>query len=168
MKQTINISDFLRTGEFGRVQVNDSLKIVIDKLGEPDGNINIGKRLKGIHYGRYEFVFDEDGLKSIQNDSFNTKYLELMEFENDKIIINPEFLNAKRAKNLKEIKKALQDSNIQFSIFDYYERKAIKTVGNVIIDFNDEKWSDRENTLVKIKNKEDFKLVGFRYHPKDK
>jgi len=40
MKREIKTTEFLRTGKFGSVEINDSLETVIEKLGEPDGTHN--------------------------------------------------------------------------------------------------------------------------------
>lgn len=165
MKPEIKISDFLKTGKFGTVEINDSIKTVIEKLGEPDGNINVCKPYKGIHYGMYELIFSSDKLESIQNDRFDPKYPELTEFENDKFKLNPQFLKADRIKKLNEIESELDKLNIEYNIIDYWGRKAIKTIGNVVIDFNDEVWSDNYNDFVKIENFKNYELIGIRYYP---
>ncbi|GGG30704.1 hypothetical protein GCM10011344_34550 [Dokdonia pacifica] len=165
MKREIKISDFLKTGKFGTVEINDSIKTVIEKLGEPDGNINVSKPNKGIHYSMYELIFSNDKLESIQNDRFDPKYPELTEFENDKFKLNSEFLKADRIQRLGEIESELDKLNIEYNIIDYCDRKAIKTIGNVVIDFNDEVWSDNQNGFVKIENVKDYVLIGIRYYP---
>jgi hypothetical protein len=167
MKEIISISDFLRTGKFGKVMTGDSLATVIDKLGVPDGHMNIAKPFKGIHYNGYEFVFDGHGLRSIQNDNCNRYSPGLSEFENDKIKVNTEFLGGEVIKKLGEIQKTLKNLRIEFSMVDYWERKVLRTEGNVIIDFNDEKWSDQDRDWVKIKNHEDLEFIGIRYYPKE-
>ena len=165
MKSEIKISDFLKTGKFGTVEINDSIKTVIEKLGEPDGNINVSNTKKGIHYGMYELIFSNDKLESIQNDRFDPKYPELIEFENDKCKLNSEFLKADRIKSLGEIELELNKFNIEYGIIDYWDRKVIKTVGNVVIDFNDEVWSDNHNGFVKIENMKNYELIGIRFYP---
>ncbi len=165
MKTEIKISDFLKTGKFGTVEINDSVKTVIEKLGEPDGNINVSKPNKGIHYSMYELIFRNDKLESIQNDRFDPEYPELIEYENDKFKLNSEFLKADRVKRLSEIESELHKLNIEYNIIDYWDRKAIKTDGDVIIDFNDEVWSDNHNGFIKIENVKDYELIGIRYYP---
>jgi len=165
MKLEIKISDFLKTGKFGTVEINDSVNTVIEKLGEPDGKINVSKPNKGIHYSMYELVFSNDKLKSIQNDRFDPKYPELTEFENEKFKLNSAFLKANRIKKLSEIEFELDKLNIKYNIIDYWDRKVIKTVGDVIIDFNDEIWSTNQNDFIKIKNVKDYELIGIRYYP---
>ena len=165
MKLEINIIDFLKTGKFGPVEINDSISTVMQKLGAPDGKINLSSPYKGIHYSMYEFVFNNNKLDSIQNDRFNLEYPELTEFENDTFKLHPSFLKADRIKTMKDIMAKLDQLIIEYRCFDYYGRKAIKTIGNVVIDFNDEVWSDAQNDFVKIECIENAELIGIRYFP---
>ncbi|GEM_PF-3795283 len=167
MKQIIKITDFLQTGVFGDVKINDSIEIVIKKLGKPDGGDSIKSRnsRKMIHYGMYEFMFTDNKLQSIQNDHFDTKHPELMEFDGTDIVIDSGLMRADRVKFMKDIEKELVEQNIKFIIIDYWERKAFKTEGDVIIDFNDEELCDTENSHKMIDNIKDYKLIGFRYYP---
>jgi hypothetical protein len=167
MKPEIKISDFLKTGKFGTVEINDSIETVIKKLGEPDGehNLDVVKPRQGIHYSMYEFMFLNDKLESIQNDRFDTENPDLMEFENDTFKLNSEFLKADRVKKMGEIESEFNKLNIQYNIIDYWGRKAIKTIRNVVVDFNNETWSDKDKDFVKIENMKDFELIGVRYYP---
>ena len=113
----------------------------------------------------YEFFFENNKLESIQNDRFNPEYPELTEFENDTFKLLPSFLKANHVKTLKEITAELDLLQIEYHCIDYYGRKALKTVGNVVIDFNDEVWSDSQNDFIKIENIENAELVGIRYFP---
>ncbi len=162
MKQIIRISQFIKTGKFGCIELNDSFERVIMKLGGPEGKLSISKHLRGIHYGRYEFIFNNHGLMSIQNDSFDPRFPELIEFENEHFVIKSELIKANRIKYLADIQNELTKLKIEYSIVDYWGRTAIKTEGGVTIDFNNEKWSDKHNDWIKIKNKEDFELIGIR------
>ena len=85
MKTEIKIADFLLTGKFGTVEINDSIETVIEKLGQPDGEHNpkVVRPRKGIHYSMYEFMFLDNKLESIQNHRFDFFYPELMEFESE-------------------------------------------------------------------------------------
>ena len=167
MKPEIKISDFLRTGKFGTVEINDSIETVIKKLGQPDGEHNpkVVRPRKGIHYSMYEFMFLDDRLESIQNDHFDTQNPDLTEFENDEFKLNSEFLKADRTKTMSDIELELDRLKIEYRVIDYWERKAIKTIGNVVVDFSDEKWSDKEDEYVKIRNQNEFELIGIRYYP---
>lgn len=165
MRFEINISDFLQTGKFGMVEINDSKDTVIKKLGEPDGNIKVSKHYRGVHYSMYEFMFLNDRLKSIQNDHFDPQNPDLTEYENDIFKLNSEFLKADRVKTMSDIKLDLDRFNIEYKVIDYWGRKAIKTSRGVVVDFNDEKWSDKESDYVKIQNQNEFELIGIRYHP---
>jgi len=91
----------------------------------------------------------------------------MMEFDNEQIIINPEFLKADRMKYWDEIESILKNLSIDYSVIDYWGRKVIKTKGNVVIDFNDEEWSDEKEVWVKITGKENLELIGIRYFPYD-
>ncbi len=150
MKREIKILDFLRTGIFGTVEINDSVETVIGKLGKPDGKINVSNPQQGIHYSMYEFMFFENKLESIQNDHFDPEFPELMEFKNETFDLNSAFLKADQMKTISDIEIELKKLNIEYKIIDYWGRKAIKTIGNVVIDFDDEKG---------------FELIGIRYYP---
>ena len=165
MKLEIKISGFLKTGKFGRVEINDSMETVIEKLGKPDGeyNPNAMKSRKGIHYSMYEFMFLDDKLVSIQNDRFDIRNPELMEFENDVFRIDPEFLKADRIKKMGEIESMLNRLNIDYSVIEYWGRRVIKTTGGVVVDFNNEKWSDKHGDFVNIENQKDFELIGITW-----
>lgn len=167
MKQEIKITDFLRTGKFGNVEIHDSYDSVIEKLGKPDGNIRVVKHKRGIHYSMYEFVFSNNKLESIQNDRFDPEFPELTEFENDNFKVNTDFLKANSIKKLSEITFKLNQLHIGYDIIDYHDRKAIKTTSNVIIDFNDEFWSDKHNDFVKIDSIENYEFIGIRYFSND-
>jgi hypothetical protein len=85
-----------------------------------------------------------------------------MEFKNEKIVVNPEVFKADKEKSFREVLNYLQTEGIKHSVVEYFERKVIKTVGNVIIDFDDEEWSDTENKWIKSENHLNSKLIGFR------
>jgi hypothetical protein len=166
MKQEIYIIDFLKTGKFGTVAIGDAMETVIKKLGKPDWehNYEVTKPRRGICYSYYEFMFLDDKLECIQNDHFNPDNPELMEFENDTFKLNTAFLKADRVKKFPEIEAELKQRNIPFTIIKYWERKAIKTIGNVILDFSDEKWSDEKEDFVKITNPDDYEFLRIAKH----
>ena len=166
MKLEIHITDFLRTGQFGTVKINDSVEAVIKKLGKPDGEHNpeVVKPGRGLHYSMYEFFFVDNKLESIQNDHFDSRHPESMEFENDVFKLNTAFLKADRVKTMREIESELEKLNIEYKLIDYWGRIVIKTIGGVILDFNDENWSDQTQGSVKIENLKDVELIGLRFH----
>ena len=166
MRERIRISEFLRTGRFGPVKIEDSKAEVIRKLGVPDGEILVKKPLTVIHYGRYEFVFEEKGLQSIQNDHFNPEFPDSMEYSNKKIHIDSEFLKADKVKKLNEIESELIRYEISYKCLEYWGRKVLKTESGVVIDFNDEKWDENVNTTPKIDVPQEYELIGIRYFPK--
>jgi hypothetical protein len=163
MKTTIHLNQFLRTGKFGTVEFGDSMQTVVEKLGVADGTLNLGKGLKGLHYSRYEFVFDPEELFSIQNDHFKPEYPQLMEFENDTVRIDPGILRADAVKTPQDIAHRLRELDIAFARVKYFDRVALKTMGNVILDFDDEKWSDEEGDWGKIEPEENRPLIGIRF-----
>lgn len=165
MPEIIKITDVLKTGHFGPVRIGDSKETMIEKLGEPDGIINVIPPGEGIHYSMYEFFFHENRLCSFQNDHFSTKYPEEMEFKNNQIEIDPDLLRADRPKVLGEIATLLKRQGIPFQIIDYLRRKAISFASGVVIDFNDERWDQKANDWVKTKNLNVNKLIGFRFYP---
>lgn len=162
MKFRIKISDFLQTGQFGYVKLGDSKKEVIKLLGTPDGMINLSHPSKGIHYGKYEFIFVEDQLKLIQNDQFNIDHPKNMAFSNEFFQIDPVPFNRDDIQTLGNIETELKRLKISYSIIDYLDRKVIRTEGNIIIDFDDEKWSETINVFEKISNIKNYRLIGFR------
>lgn len=168
MKTIIKLSDFLKTGKFGTVAINDSIESVIEKLGPPEGDHNpdVVKPKKGIHYGMYEFIFNENKIEFIQNDHFDIAYPELMEYKNDVFEIDPQFLRADRMKKMEEIEAELNRLEIKYHLVDYWGRRAINTEGNVIVDFDNEIWSDEDENFALIENATDYQLIGIRYHPK--
>ena len=165
MKNRIKISEFLKTGKFGTVAIGDSAETIMQKLGTPDGYSKINKRTKHIHYGKYEFFIIDGKLDSIQNDHYDPKYPNEMEYENELIKIEVEFLKANKIKLLSEIKTELNKSNISYSLIDYWGRKGLKTSSGVVIDFNDEKEIQNEINLVKIDSIENYELIGIRFFP---
>lgn len=167
MGAKIRISKFLRTGRFGPVKIEDSKAEVIRKLGKPDGEIQVKKPFIGIYYGRYEFFFDGSGLRSIQNDHFNPGFPDSMEFSNREIHIDPEFLRADKMKKLNEIESELIKHKIPYKYLEYWGRMVLKMESGVVIDFNDEKWDENEDSTTKINNPQEYELIGIRYYPKD-
>lgn len=165
MPEIIKITDVLKTGHFGPVRIGDSKETVIEKLGEPDGIINVSPPSTGIHYSMYEFLFHENKLRYFQNDNFKTKYPEHMEYKNNKIEIDPELLRADPPKVLGEMATLLKRQDILFQIIDCWKRKAISFANGIILDFNDEKWDQKANDWVKTKNLNVNKLMGFRFYP---
>lgn len=166
MKKEVKLIDFLKTGVFGGVKIDDSLETVIEKLGQPDGAVvKVGR---GIHYSMYEFMFLDNKLESIQNDRYDINYPELMEFENESILVDPGFFKADRIKYKSEIEEELLKLNIKFETIEYWGGKGIRTEGGVVIDFHDEVWLEKENDWVQIENEAAYELLGIRYFPKFK
>jgi hypothetical protein len=165
MKKNIDVLNFLKTGDFGDAKIKDSKETVIRKLGNPDGHIKLTNPLIGIHYGNYEFVFDGEGLRSIQNDNFNSEYPDSMEFSNEMFLVESGFLKSDKTIKLGEIKLELEKVNISYKIVDYWERKVLKTESGVIIDFNDEEWDKSSESMVKILDMNEYEFIGIRYYP---
>ena len=165
MKQEIDIVEFLKTGKFGSVQINDSLEIVIEKLGQPDGEINVSQPYKGIHYGWYELMFKDNKLQSIQNDHFDSEDKDSMEFENKSIKINSKFLKANSIKCFFDIKEILEKENIKHKEIEYWGRPAIETIGKVVLDFNNEFWSDNKGEIVSKTDQKELEFIGIRFYP---
>lgn len=170
MKNTIKITEFLKTGKFGSVTIGDSPEIIIQKLGKPDGYGPFNKRnkrAKHIHYGKYEFFILDDKLDAIQNINYDPEYPHLMEFQNDLFQVELGFYQANRIKLMSEVKIELNRNKISYSVINYWGRKALKTNSGVVIDFNDEKVIEieKEMNYVKIDNIDDYELLGFSYWP---
>lgn len=167
MIENISLTEFLRTGEFGSVGINDHRSTVIEKFGQPDGEISLSKGLQGIHYGWYEFVFDQGGLRSIQNDRFDPEFPDSMEFSNGSFKVDSGFLKADKIRKLGEIETELAALGISFSLIDYWGRKALRATSGVVLDFNDEELAGEDGSTRKIEDVRDYTLIGVRYHPKD-
>ena len=116
MKEIIKISDFLKSGKFGKVSIGDSPKVIVQKLGKPDGSSTINKRNKCIHYGWYEFFFLDEKLDSIQNDHYDPRYPNEMEYENESFKIDSQFLKADKIKLLSEVKSHLKQKKNRLQI----------------------------------------------------
>ncbi len=166
MKQVIKITDFLKTGKFGSVEIGDSTEDVIKKLGKPSGTMNLREPYTGIHYSMYEFVFDESGLSSIQNDHFNPKGPSMMEFSNEKIQIDPEFLKADKIKTFCDIESHLIKLNLTYSKVENCDRMVLKMASGVFFDFYNDDWDAMDDDFNKLEDYKNSELIGIRYYPK--
>ena len=164
MKQEINLSDFLRSGYFGEVTLGNSLEDTLFKLGQPNCQTPLNKTTTLVSYGSYEFTYKKGILVSIQNDRFDIKHPELMEFENESITIRSEFLSADKIKYKKEIIKELELAGIRYSTIDYFDRIAIQTEDNIILDFNNEYWCDTTHQMSYIADESMYEFFGLRLH----
>ena len=120
----------------------------------------------GLYYSRYEFMFLNGCLESIQNDQFDPDYPDLMEYENEVFKVDTEFMKADAPKCRKDIEAYLQEYNIEYQPVAYWGREALQTSSGVVLDFADDQWSDEKETWVTIHPKEDHPFLGIRYFPK--
>ncbi len=151
----ISIEEFIKTGKFGSLELGVSKEMALSILGEPDSDTDLGETGSILLYAWYEFFFNrENKLHSIQNDNYDPKDEASYSFKNEKIEIDPWFLNAVDNQTIEEISDILNQKSIEFEIIDYYGRDAIRLESGVVIDFDEE-----ENEFgIKI-------LIGVRYWP---
>jgi hypothetical protein len=151
----IRISDFIKTGKFGPVEIGTSKEYTLNLLGEPDDDTDLDGTGSILLYAWYELFFDHEGiLKSIQNDNYDPRDRKTYSFKNEKIQIDPWFLNEKEDQTIDYVSGLLSKESIVFETIDYYGRAALKASSGVVIDFDE----DINESGVK-------QLIGLRYWP---
>ncbi|BDY04671.1 hypothetical protein [Ferrimonas sp. YFM] len=135
----IRIEEFLKSGRFGPLELGTSKDLAIASLGEPDCDADLGKTGSILLYGWYELFFNrENQLHSIQNDNYDPSRKESYLFKNEKIEIDPWFLNEALNQCIGDISRALEEKGMEYEVIDYYGRDAIKLKSGVVIDFDEE------------------------------
>ncbi len=151
----ISIEEFVKTGNFGPINIGMSKADIIGCIGAPDSDNDMGENGFILIYAWYElFINHEDKLTSIQNDNYDPKNPESYTFENEKIEVDPWFLNDVLNQTIESVSKLLKSSGVNFDLADYYGRSVIKVDSGVIIDFSEEK---NQNGV--------RELSGIRYWP---
>jgi hypothetical protein len=138
MFYTISLKNFLRTGNFGFVEMGMKKEEVIAILGKPfcENEINDGIALL---YGWYEFYFwnENQQLFAIQNDSLQFK--NCLHFENQHFKLDTWFLQAGKMPTLQRVKQILDNTHIKYTEEEQYELHILTLESGVTIDFEIEK-----------------------------
>lgn len=151
----ISIEEFLKTGKFGSLELGTPKEQAISILGTPDSDTDLGETGSILLYAWYELFFDQElKLYSIQNDNYDPKDADSYSFKNEKIEIEPWFLNGKENQSITEIVEIFCTHDMDYEIIDYYGREAIKLASGVVVDF------DKEENEHGIKP-----LIGIRFWP---
>jgi hypothetical protein len=134
----ILLSEFIKTGKFGPVEIGTSKDRVLSELDVPDNDTDLDGSGSILLYSWYEFFFDHNGiLRSIQNDNYNPKNKNTYLFKNDKYFINSWFLNEVEDQTIETVGILLTQESISFEIIDYYGRRVLKASSGVVIDFDE-------------------------------
>ena len=151
----IYIEEFLKTGQFGPIKIGISKEQSLSLLGTPDSDTDLDGPGSILMYGWYEFFFDPEGqLKSMQNDNYDPSDSKTYNFKNEKIEVDPWFLNEKPNQTIEDISNLLANSNIGYKKIKYHGRVVLQTEADVVVDFDED-----ENELG-VKS-----LMGIRYWP---
>lgn len=149
----VSLKTFIQTTHFGTVKIGDDKASVLEILGCPSCDTDLGETGSILLYGWYELFFDHtDCLSYIQNDSYNPHQPETYQFKNEHFEIDAWFFNDIKHQTIETVSILLEQASISFDVINYYGRAVIKTESGVIIDFDDEK--DPTGT---------YPLLGFRY-----
>lgn len=150
----ISIEKFIRTGCFGLIEVGEDKNYLVEVLGKPDSDNDMGKNGTIVLYGWYEFYFDtNDILYAIQNDNYDPSDSGTFSFENEKFKVNSWILNSRQNQTIETISEKLDSKKIKHSLIMYYGREVIKTGSGIIIDFDENLAGPNQ-------------LIGIRYWPK--
>ena len=149
----VNFKHFFKTGQFGTVELGDSIETVIEVLGDPDGKTHLGDTGVILTYGWYEFFFIHTGkLHSIQNDNYIPSNKNTFTFKNNNVEFDTWFFNATENQSIEKVSQLFDKNEMEYQAVDYYGRMAMKLNSGIIIEFAEEN------------NQSDVReLVGFRY-----
>jgi hypothetical protein len=107
-------------------------------------------------YGWYEFLFFDDELILIQNDSYNPQDPTAVEFKNNKFEVDPWFLRTPLPITFLDVIRNLESEGLSYEITHLGSAangiKVIMLPSGFYFDFEQE-----------IENLEDRPLIGFRY-----
>jgi hypothetical protein len=167
----ISLQTFARTGKFGFVEMQMTKTKVIKLLGKPNED-SINGDIDIIRYGSYEFFFWDRNLIGIQNEKLQYFKQDLAAFSNDVFRIDPWFMNGRKERTYKEVVFFLHKAKLTYQEKIEYGLVFLYLSSGVSFDFLDHspysitfiestnKWHD-----IIIPKKEDYILVGIRYHP---
>ena len=151
----INIKQFALTGDFGPIKIGENKNSVLNILGKPDDEADLGSSGSEIIFAWYELFLDSnEELFAIQIDNYVSEDPETYNFENDKFKIEPWLMTSPKAPSYNDVIVLLKSEGVSFDEFEYYERSCIKLESDVVIDFHE------EPKAVGLRP-----LLGFRYWP---
>jgi|GEM_PF-6304301 len=151
----ISIKEFIRNGKFGPIEIGESKHVIVEALGAPDSDNDMGENGCILLYGWYELFIDcKDILYSIQNDNYDSDLPATYEYQNGEIEIDSWFLDSTKGQDIESIAEEIRNEGIRLEKVEYYGRMVLKAQSGVIIDFNEEK-NERGKR----------ELLGFRYWP---
>jgi hypothetical protein len=111
----LSIKEFIKTGKFGEVRIGMSKEDVINRLGIPDSDNDIGANGSILLYAWYElFLNHENILVSIHNDNYDPTDKASYEFENEKIKIDSWFLNNTENQTTETVSTILKNEGIEY------------------------------------------------------
>jgi hypothetical protein len=167
----ISLKTFAQTGKFGFVEMQMTKTKVIELLGKPNED-SINGDIDIILYGSYEFFFWDRNLIGIQNESLQYFKQDLAAFSNDVFRIDPWFINGRKERTYKGVVLFLKKAQMTYHEKIEYGLIFLYLSSGVSFDFLDHspysrvfmEDSNRRQKVI-IPKKEDYILVGIRYHP---
>ncbi len=169
----ISLKTFALTGKFGFVEIQMTLSRVMELLGKPSGiSHNESSGFDMLHYGgKYEFFFFEQKLIGIQNDHLAFFKQDMALFSNDIFQIEPWFMKRRIERTYKDVIYFLEKSKITYVEKIKHEIVFLYLPSGVSFDFENRSnyegyYEDGRWKSAVIPKKENYILVGMRYHPR--
>lgn len=160
---TVNLKDFIKTGQFGTISLGTTKSDLVNKLGEEFDFADLGET-QIIKYGWYEFFYwtKNELIFGIQNDHLQadcTNHKEMIDYKNKVWTIDKWFLQTNKNITFGQIEELLMRENIPFKIIPTYNNcenviKCLKS--NVTFDFANEYRLVEYNENGKFKNWKEF------------
>jgi len=174
---SINILDFLKTGQFGLIKLGMNIDEVIKILGQPENRLDSPDAIL-ISYGYWEIHFlcnNNNKVFLIQNDNLLydcTNHDELIEFKNDHFTINLEFLKPFEYIRLEKIIDILKANNIEYQL-NHNKPYHLELANGINLGFTDNEpiipkkdgfhWKHNNNNIeTHIKEQKDYILTSIR------
>ena len=148
----VAIKEFVKTGKFGPVNIGMTKPDVLNLLGQPDSDNDIGENGSILLFGWYELFFDHNNvLTAIQNDNYDPEQPETYRFSNDQFEVDSWFLNSRKNQSISSIISFLKGTEIPYVVKDYFGREVIQVASGVIIDFDEDQNQYGVNELLGIR-----------------
>ncbi|MEO0041122.1 MAG: hypothetical protein RL329_570 [Bacteroidota bacterium] len=169
----ISLKIFAQTGKFGFVEIEMHKSRVLELLGKPnEESINLETGVDILLYGSYEFFFFDKYLIGIQNESLQYYKQNLAQFSNSIFRIDTWFMNGRKERTYKDVVSFLEKEKITYEEQIKHNIIFLYLPSGVSFDFHNHShyggtWNEstRRYTYPIIPKKEDYVLVGIRYHP---